>query len=50
MSRYSDKRRRAVACAAPNCDDHGQALRLVAGRPDWYCEKHARVIDEHYKR
>ena len=45
MSRYADKRTARVPCAIAACTATGTQLRLLHGRPDWFCPEHAQRFD-----
>lgn len=50
MSSYADKRSSQASCAgSPNCPSYGSLLRLRYGRPDWFCQDHAELIDKEVK-
>lgn len=46
MSRYSDKRIGAVCSGRKDCPRVGITLRVVGGKPNWYCADCAEEIDE----
>ena len=46
MSRYADKRSSKVPCAIAACTDIGTQLRMLHGRPDWFCPEHAERFDK----
>jgi hypothetical protein len=50
MVSYGDKKRSQAQCVAPDCPDVASVLRVVQGRPDWFCDEHALIVDERSKR
>lgn len=46
MSRYADKRSAKVPCAIAACAAKATHLRMLHGRPDWFCPEHAERFDK----
>lgn len=47
---YADKRRNAIPCTWPSCDEVGSTLALdPRNSPQWFCSDHAAVLKDRKK-
>lgn len=44
---YADKHRHQAPCTAPSCPELATTLVLIASKPYWMCDIHARANASH---
>lgn len=46
MSSYADKHRHTATCVDHRCEEDGTKLRMYEGKLYWWCEWHAKQLDD----